>query len=376
MKHIVLAPQLEQSLLSAMISGVVAPSLLSQEELSKEGKVVLKSVKYLLKNGAEIPLKPSAVRITAIKIFGAGKGSMVRYVRQLGEVEAESDAQAIIKAARSKEALVSIINEASEQLAEGGLNRRRISTLIGRESWGVGRIPTVAETIKKGFPSPPEGIPLPSLPAISRALHGFSGLWVVGGEPGVGKSTFCWQIAMEVAREIDVLYYDLDGTGLDYFLDNTLKILGSKKKVRRLMRRFHFKEDLSDLDNDLNLLKAPTMVLVDSMQTVPVNVTHRRNSLDKWIIEFKQVAKKGYPVLLVSEVPRGAYTEAHLGGFKETGAIEYAGSACIRLMGDIEDEDEPIEFHLMKNKHYKRKGHILNLERVKGKDYWFKEVEA
>ena len=67
MKHIVLAPQLEQSLLSAMISGVVAPSLLSQEELSKEGKGVLKSVKYLLKNGAETPLKPAAVRITAIR---------------------------------------------------------------------------------------------------------------------------------------------------------------------------------------------------------------------------------------------------------------------------------------------------------------------
>ena len=48
---------------------------------------------------------------------------------------------------------------------------------------------------------------------------------------------------MEVAKKIDVLYYDLDGTGLDYFLSNTLKILGSKKKVRKLMKQFHFKEE-------------------------------------------------------------------------------------------------------------------------------------
>ena len=375
MKHIVLAPQLEHSLLSAILEGTIAPSTLSAEELSKDGKAALKSIKYLIKHGAETPLKSSAVQFTATKIFGAGRASSRRYLRTLGKVDVESDAQAIIKAARSKEALVSLINEASEQLSEGGLNRHRLSHLIGKESWGIGRIPTIADTIKNGFPKPPEGISLPSLPTISKALHGLSGLWIVGGEPGVGKSTFCWQLAMEVAKEIEVIVYDLDGTGLDYFIDNTLKILGSKKRVRRLMQRFHFKEDLNDLDNDLSLLKPPTLILVDSMQTVPINVTHRRNSLDKWIVEFKQVAKRGYPVVLVSEVPRGAYTEAYLGGYKETGAIEYAGSACIRLMGDIEEEDEPIEFHLMKNKHYKKKGHFVNLERVKGKDYWFKEAE-
>ncbi len=375
MKHIVLAPQLERSLLSAILAGTIAPSLLSAEELSKEGTIILKSIQHLLKHGAAAPLKESSVLFISRKIFGSGQKQAKKLLKLMRHQNVEDDARVIIKTARSKEALVSLINEASSQLSEGDFDRPKLSQLVGKETWSSGKLSPVSDLLSEGFPKPPRGVALPSLPIISKATHGFSGLWILGGEPGVGKSTLAWQIAIELSEGMSVFYYDLDGTGLNYFLDNTLKIYdGSEKKVVRLMKRFYFRENLMNIDEDLANCKAPALIVVDSMQTVPVNITHRRSSLDKWILEFKEIAKRGYSMLVVSEVPRGSYENVSLGGYKETGAIEYAGSICARMIGDIEDEDEPIEFHLVKNKHYKTKGHIVNLGRTRGKDYWFKEV--
>lgn len=377
MKHIVLAPQLERSLLSAILGGTIAPSLLSAEELSKEGKVILQSIQHLLKHGATAPLKESSVLFIAMKVFGSGKKQAKKLLRLMRHQDVEEDAKIIIKTARSKEALVSFINEASVQLSEGSFDRPKLSQLVGKDNWSTGKLSPVSDLISEGFPKPPRGVEMPSLPIISKATHGFSGLWILGGEPGVGKSTFAWQIAIELSENMAVFYYDLDGTGLDYFLDNTLKICGgSEKKVKKIMNKFYFRESLVNIDEDLAMCKAPALLVVDSMQTVPVNITHRRSSLDKWILEFKEIAKRGYPMLVVSEVPRGSYENVSLGGYKETGAIEYAGSVCARMMGDIEDEDEPIQFHIIKNKHYRTKGHLVNLERSKGKDYWFEEART
>jgi len=377
MKHIALAPQLEHSLLNAIREGTIAPSMLSAEELSKEGKLTLKSINHLLKHGAKTPLKATAVRLVAMKIFGGGRGTMKKYLRTLEKAVVEDDAKVIIKTAHSKEALVNLINEASTQLCEGDFDGTRLSAFMGSEPATNGKLRSVADDLSDGFPEPPRGIPMSSLPTISKATHGFSGLWILGGEPGVGKSTLAWQIAIELSEKISVLYHDLDGTGLDYFLNNTLSIFeGNKKKVRQCMRQFYFREDLNKIDEDLAAMMAPMLIVVDSMQTVPVNISHRRNSLDKWLIEFKGIAKRGYPMLIVSEVPRGSYENVSMGGYKETGELEYAGSVCARMMGNIEDEDEPIQFHIIKNKHYKRHGHIIDLERTKGKDYWFGEVEA
>jgi hypothetical protein len=377
MKHIVLAPQLEQSLLSAMLGGLVAPSLLSAEELSKDGRSILKSIKYLLKHGAQTPLKPSAVQFTAIKIFGSGRGSTAKYVRGLGKVDVEADAQAIVKAARSKEALVKLINEASEQLSQGDFDRSRLSSLVGRETWAVGKLTPLADEISKGFKKPPRGISLPDLPIISQATNGFRGMWIVGGEPGVGKSTFAWQIALTLAKEIPILYYDLDGTGLEDLVERTRMIFGgSKKKAMKAMKRFYYREDIAQIDNDLNLVKSPALIVVDSMQTLPTNLLHRRSSLDKWLVDFKQIVKRGYPMFIVSEVGRGSYGKVYMESFKETGELEYAGSLCARMTGDIEDDEEPIEFHILKNRHGPKHGHIINLERDSKRDWLFKEVRV
>lgn len=199
-------------------------------------------------------------------------------------------------------------------------------------------------------------------------------MWIVGGEPGVGKSTLAWQIALELAKNIPVLYYDLDGTGLGDLVERTRMIFGgSKKKAMKALKRFYYREDIAQLDNDLNLIKPPAMIVTDSMQTLPTNLMHRRSSLDKWLVDFKGIVKRGYSMFIVSEVGRGSYGKVYMESFKETGELEYAGSLCARMTGDIEDEEEPIEFHILKNRHGPKHGHITNLERDPKKDWLFLE---
>jgi len=375
MKHTVLAQQLEHSLMSAILAGMIAPSTLSAEELSKEGKTILKSVNHLMKHGAPTPLKLSAVRFIATKIFGAGRNVTRKYLKVLSRVNVEEDAQIIIKAARSKEALVNLINEASDQLAQGDFDRSKLNSLVGRETWAIGKLSSVADLIARGFPKAPRGLELSSLPAINNATHGFRKMWIVGGEPGTGKSCLAWQLSIELSSAVPVLYYDLDGTGIEDFVERTRIIFGGhRKKAKKAMKNIYHRENIEHLDNDLNLVKPPCMIVIDMMQSLPTMVNHRRNSLDKWLVQFKDISKRGYHFFIVSEVPRGSYGKVGMDSFKESGEIEYAGSLCARMLGDAEEDDEPIEFHILKNRHGKKHGHIINLERDPKKEWWFREA--
>ena len=116
------------------------------------------------------------------------------------------------------------------------------------------------------------------------------------------------------------------------------------------------------------------MLVIDSVQTLPTETKFRRTSLDNWLRIFKGIHNsRGFTFILVSEVGRNNYGEPSLGAFKETGAIEYACSYGCILNGDEEDEDEPIKFTIVKNRHSKKKGHLLDLERDEKKTFWFNE---
>jgi len=194
-----------------------------------------------------------------------------------------------------------------------------------------------------------------------------------GGDPGVGKSTLAFQLALEMNEHMDVLYYDLDGTGLEWFIERGRSIYGSTSKFKNSTANVYVRSGIATLDSDLMRFKSPALLIIDSLQTLPTNLFHRRSSLDKWLIDFKAIHKRGFTVILVSEVGRNSYGEPGLDSFKETGEIEYACSFGCILTGDPEEEDEPVEFHIVKNRHSKRKGHILDLERDERKVFWFVE---
>ena len=219
-KRIKLSEDLEQSMLKAIYLGIGSPSLLSPEELSKPGKAVLKATRHLINNGAQTPLKPSSIYLASKKIFGGDTKEITKYIRKLEKVSLGDDASAVIQTLKDKDALVQLVNEAGSQLKEGVPNFLHLSTIITeRDATGGRKIETLSEAAGATWAPPPHGPPIGSLPKMSKVSHGICGIWALGGDPGVGKSTLALQLALEMNDEMDVLYYDLDGTGLDYFLD-------------------------------------------------------------------------------------------------------------------------------------------------------------
>ncbi len=374
-KFIKLAPELEQSLLKAISQGIASASTLSPEELSKPGKAVLRAISHLVNNGASTPLKPSAIYLASKKIFGGETKEITKYIRKLEKTELGEDAGAVIQTMRDKDTLVQLVNEAGTQLKEGTPNFLHLGSILEERSDVGGRkIHSLSSQVGTKWPKPPHGPEINSLPLVSKAGHGLCGIWALGGDPGVGKSTLAWQLALEMNDAMDVLYYDLDGTGTDWFIERGRQIYGSTKRFKRHVANVYVRNGIASLDTDLMRVRPPALIVVDSIQTLPTNIFHRRSSLDKWLVDFKGIHKKGFTIVLVSEVGRNSYGEPGLDAFKETGEIEYACSFGCVLVGDPEEEDEPVEFHIVKNRHSKRKGHITDLERDEKKTFWFNEV--
>ena len=372
---IVLSPDLEKALLRAIAEGVCPADVVVPEELSKKAKVIYGSIKHLLDKKARPPLKPASILLTAASLYGAPKDLVKDYLRSFKEFETGSEIQTILRTAREKATLVSLINEAGGQLAAGDLRVSDLARLLNRKEY-VEQSAPFSDEISDVFPKPPSGIKIQSLPVISETTRGIFGVWIVGGEPGTGKSTLSWQLALDVGSRLPVLYYDLDGTGRDWFRERTRYIVNdSIKQFKKLTARLHYRENIRTLDEDLVSIKAPAMLVIDSVQTLPTSIKFSKQSLDEWIKKFKDLSQRGYALLLISEKPRSQYGEANVSGYKGSGDLEYGGSVCLQLLGEEDDEDT-VQCHVVKNRHGKGKGHIINLERDAKRVFWFAEQEV
>jgi hypothetical protein len=97
---------------------------------------------------------------------------------------------------------------------------------------------------------------------------------------------------------------------------------------------------------------------------VPTSADNRRSSLDVWIVRCNTLKRRGYTVLIVSELNRDNYGKATQKGFKETGSIEYKADFGIQLLGIGESGDA--EVHCVKNRHREYKGHLHDIYRRNG----------
>jgi hypothetical protein len=201
-------------------------------------------------------------------------------------------------------------------------------------------------------------------------------MWAIGGEPGVGKSTLACQISLIAGQHMPVLYYDFEN-GTNVLVSHMYTGLKQdKERLTKYTQRLYMRESIRTLEADLISVPAPALIVVDSLQKLPTRTDQRRTGLDQWVHRFEQLKKRGYTVILLSELNRGGYQGA--GGkikysYKETGEIEYSGDFCIELRESRKDK-ELTELWVVKNRHFQEKGHIVNLERVNA--WWFREVEA
>lgn len=363
-----LALDLEKSLLKAVIEGFAPCTVMSPEEVSKEGRAILKSVRYLQDNGATTPIPPVNVFLAATNSFGADKDSLRDYLKSFKNLKLGKDAAALARACRHKELLVSLMNVAAKQLSDGTFDVQELFHLMN-QSEGINETLEPIASILPHYSSPPVGNPIISFPTIDACTHGLQGIWVLGGDPGIGKSTLAWQLMID--SKLPAIYYDLDGTGLAWMIDRT-KAIFPNTDLTGILQNVHYQDTIRTLDANLMAVKPPALLIIDSVQTLPTNILHRRTSLDKWIVTFKEIAKRGYTFILISELNRSSYGEAQMGGYKETGELEYAGSVCAHLVG--EDPDYPLKFYIKKNRHGTKNGLIAQLERDQQRKFWFNEI--
>lgn len=361
MKKTPLSEDLEYAALYAISRGITDANIVSEEELSKPGKVIYRSLLSLLATGRTPPFDTTAIGVTAVDVLGASRGAIKSYLLALQTATIGVEVKDILAKVRAKQILVELVNEAGSMLQKGILDVGLLNGVITRDSGGVSDIRPLSEMLTEGFPEPPIGITLDSLPTISEAIGGLYGMVAISGLPGIGKTALAWQVALDVGQKIPVIYDDFEN-GLSVLMNRTRSIVGGDlERARHITRNIYYRDSVRTLDADLAVIQPPACIVVDSVQKLPGSVTHRRESLDKWVHKLEYLKKRGYHVIIVSEVPRSQYNQdAYIGAYKESGEIEYSADTGIQLLSAT---DNMIEVHIVKNRHRPTKGFVTMLRR-------------
>lgn len=354
-KPLRLGDDLEKAVLYAIVAGRCQQDVVRPEECSKLGRAVLVAIHSLAK-----PTFPNLL-LHITEVQGISKDAAAAYIDAVQRIGSEVDAGEILQKVRDKQILVEVINAATDQLARSLPDLGAFPALLADRIDTRHGLSSVAERVKDGLPEPPKGLAIRSLPMLAESAGGLIGVWAISGEPGVGKSTLAWQLALDIGRNVPVLYYDFEN-GFAVMMDHTREIYkGDLERIRRATSSIYYRDSIRSLDSDLGSVVPPALVVVDSIQKLPASAEYRRSSLDRWIHRLEGLKKRGYFVLLVSEVSRAHYeSDAYIGAFKETGEIEYSADFGVQL---IPLSDEIVEATVVKNRHRPKRGVVATLQR-------------
>lgn len=361
----ILAPVLEYAIVNALLQQDITYTDVDPKTLSQIGRVVWEGTQKL----KDWDIK--GVGLYATQVAGVEASRWAEYLANVAK-HATGNALDIHQMLRQRQALLDISNEVQEQLNSGELDLSKINTITAG-SGGATRdtLSSVEQDLVGGPPEEPSGPRLHSLPCISQVTNGVFGMWVIGGPPGIGKSTLSAQCGVDISAGsgLKVLYYDAENGGR-VTLHRIVKNFGIEA-ARKLCKNLYLRDSLRTLNKDLAVVKPPAVIMVDSIQKITTSGDDRRVGLDKWINRFEQLKKsEGYSVILVSEVPRDKYTgDPRLDMFKETGALEYAADSAFGLV----ERGQFTAVWCVKNRHYEQKGQVALIERKKA--FWFTEVQ-
>lgn len=378
-RPVVFSPDLEQAALSAIIAGKLPLSTVKPEELSKEGRTVHEAVRVLQAASGESELPYRSVLVAAVDKLGADRKTLREYLKAVRKTRSGAEVDEVLRSVRNRQAVVSLIDECTEQLGTGNFDLATLAgKLAGKLAVGTGgTLVPVSELVKSGIPESPRGLVFGQLPELSRVSGGLMKLWVIGGEPKIGKSTLALQLALYASQHIPVLYYDFEN-GQDTMVFHLYEALGKDiAKLQRVTGNLFLRDSIRTLETDMAVLKPPALIVVDSLQKLPTRADERRTGLDGWIRKFELIKQKGYTVLILSELNREGYQNkkgsSRKFSYKDTGEVEYSCDFGVELKRSRKDDDI-IEVHVTANRHYPFRGHVTDLERVN--NWMFTEVTS
>lgn len=365
-----LSASLEHCLLNAAMNGHLDLKRIKKEELSRTGQFVLAGLVRLAKKGSP-PFKPKVVFVAATDVAGGDPDVIRPFLSKVLDAAAGEEAQTLLKAIHDRRLLVDLVNLATDQLSSGEFQPQSFMELLGKSETRT-LLESSSEDFKEGkVHTLPEGVPLPFLPKINTATHGLGGMWALSGNAGSGKSTLALELAVMVQKHRPVLYYDLENGKAVQHARLYQAFNGNSKQLMAATKQLYFRELPGTLEADLSLIRKPCLIILDSIQKVPVRGDDKRTGLDAWVHKLELLKQHGHSVLLLSEKSRAFYDKVGQAGYKETGEIEYAVDVGAELL-PVKDSDNVVEFHLNKNRHYGKTGYITTL--IRKNNWWFQEA--
>lgn len=201
------------------------------------------------------------------------------------------------------------------------------------------------------------------------------GLYVVGADTGLGKTTFLLQIADYIASTgKKVLFYSLEMSKFEMYCKSLSRIaymdLNEKVSTKHIMFNTepfltercidlykpisknieiiegNFNLDIDtiseNIEENINMIDDTPIIFVDYLQVIEpkdFKMTDKAN-MDYTIKTLKKISRKYFtPIFIISSLNRQSYhTDLTNTAFKESGSIEYTADVMLGLQSKIIDE--------------------------------------
>ena len=234
---------------------------------------------------------------------------------------------------------------------------------------------------------------------LDRVLDGglFEGLYTIGAESSLGKTTFCLQMADQIAKtgrdvvifSLEMSKYELMAKSISRETSLRTNIEPYKKSSRNIM---HYKQYASYNQAELDLIEESTnayrefskhlyineglgdigvvriqemlkalfdfkkfiypegykpVIIIDYLQILAPydNKLNDKQNIDKSILELKRLSRDyKIPIILISSLNRASYnnhsktiSDVSMADFKESGAIEYSSDVLLGLQLKLDE---------------------------------------
>lgn len=200
-------------------------------------------------------------------------------------------------------------------------------------------------------------------PSLDRNLGGFPpGLYVVGGRPAVGKSTFLDQLAWTLSENEPVLYFSYEQSKLhfavkqisrlSYILNKPVRsfdllqghvnesVIEAMEQYVEDGRKYYFQSTSCDVQGLIDEIKRyekelgrSPIVVIDYMQRIPTAERGAREALDAVLTALSTFAhEKERTIILVSSFNRAAYyAPIAMDSYRESGNVEFSADVLLGL---------------------------------------------